>query len=343
MLALVVSCVVALCLMVGEGEETRAQVPPERPNIVFVLTDDMDEGLLKHMPAVQARLERHGVKFTNAFVTLPLCCPSRATTLTGQYAHNHQVLSNAPPEGGEPRFRELGLEPTTQAGDESTIATWLQQSGYKTGLVGKYLNEYKDTYVPPGWTEWHATVGNGGGRNGDTLNDNGVINSYDQYPTDLYRSKAVNFIRNTEEPFFLWVGFNAPHSPAYPAPRHAQLFGDLKVPRPPSFNERDVSDKPLWVRSLPNLDADNVRNLSKFQRNRVRSLLSVDEAVDAMMNYPAGRGGAQQHLLRLYLGQRPEHGRAQVDEEGRPLRGVHRGPAGDPGPARRDGARSGST
>jgi arylsulfatase A-like enzyme len=270
--------------MVGEGDVTQAQVSADRPNVVFLLTDDMDEGLLNKMPIVRSRLARYGVKFDNAFVTLPVCCPSRATTLTGQYAHNHQVLTNTAPEGGEPRFRELGMDPSTVAGDESTVAVWLQSSGYKTGLVGKYLNQYNDAYVPPGWTEWHATVGNGGGTNGDTLNENGTIRTYDQYPTDLYRSKALAFIRNADEPFFLWVGFQAPHSPAKPAPRHADMFNDAKLPRPPSFNELDVRDKPLWVRSLPRLSKDDVRRLTSFQRNRMRSLQSVDEAVDAIMD-----------------------------------------------------------
>jgi N-acetylglucosamine-6-sulfatase len=289
---LIASCLAALCLMVGSGTVTQAQVPKDRPNIVFLLTDDMDEGLLNKMPIVQARLARHGVKFNNAFVTLPLCCPSRATTLTGQYAHNHDVLANIYPEGGAQKFRELGQDPSTVAGDESTVAVWLRSSGYKTGLIGKYLNQYDEQYVPPGWTEWYGTMGSGGGRDGNTLYEDttpdvvgdGTIRTYDQYPTDLYRDKALNFISNADEPFFLWVGFQAPHSPAPPAPRHADMFNDLRLPRPPSFNEADVSDKPLWVRSLPRLTREDIRRLTRFQRNRVRSLQAVDEAVGAIMD-----------------------------------------------------------
>lgn len=283
--ALIASCLAALCLMVGSGAVNQAQASEDRPNIIFLLTDDMDEKLLDKMPIVQERLAKHGVKFDNALVTLALCCPSRATALTGQYAHNHDVRTINYPEGGEQRFRDLGL-------DQSTAAVWLKSSGYKTGLVGKYLNEYDDEYVPPGWTEWYGTMGHGGGRDGkilyeDTTPDvdgDGAIRTYDQYPTDLYRAKALDFIRNADEPFFLWMGFQAPHSPAPPAPRHANMFNDLKLPRPPSFNEADVSDKPLWVRSLPRLDGEDVLRLTKFQRNRVRSLQAVDEAVGAIMD-----------------------------------------------------------
>lgn len=281
------SCLAALCLMVGDGAVTKAQVPAERPNIVFLMTDDMDEKLLTKMPAVQSGLVRNGVKFNNAFVTLSLCCPSRATALRGQYAHNHNVTTIAPPEGGELRFRELGR-------DQSTIATWLQsddvQLDYKTGLVGKYLNQYNGEYVPPGWDEWYGTVGNGEGRDGNTLNENGTIRNYEEYPTDLYRDKALGFIRNADQPFFLWVGYQAPHAPAPPAPRHADLYTDLQLPQPPSFNEADVSDKPLWVRSLPTLTTQDVNRFTTLQRNRVRSLQAVDESIDAIMDELRAQG-----------------------------------------------------
>jgi arylsulfatase A-like enzyme len=264
--------------LVGSSADTQAQeVPDERPNIVFLMTDDMDKRLLGYMPIVQSRLVRHGVKFDNAFVTLALCCPSRATALRGQYAHNHEVLTIAYPAGGEQKFRELGA-------DQDTIATWLQTSGYKTGLVGKYLNQYNDEYVPPGWTEWYGSIGSGEGTDGRTLNENGEIITHDQYPTDLYRDKALNFISNADEPFLLWLGFQAPHAPAPPAARHANMFKDLQLPRPPSFNEADVSDKPLWVRSLPRLSDKDIRRLTSLQRNRVRSLQAVDEAVGDIMN-----------------------------------------------------------
>jgi arylsulfatase A-like enzyme len=115
-----------------------------KPNILFVLTDDMRASDLRYMPQTRNLLAGGGVKFTNAFVTNSLCCPSRATILRGQYAHNHQILSNRVPIGGFDKFRSLGLE-------DSTIATWLDDAGYDTMLIGKYFNGYDNTtYVPPG-------------------------------------------------------------------------------------------------------------------------------------------------------------------------------------------------
>src|ERR687897_1515315 len=103
---------------VRSGEATRERSTDDRPNIVFVMTDDMEERMLSRMPAVRSRMMGEGVTFKNAFVTQSLCCPSRATILRGQYPHNHRILGNSPPLGGEPKFRDLGL-------DKSTIATWL--------------------------------------------------------------------------------------------------------------------------------------------------------------------------------------------------------------------------
>lgn len=131
-------------LTAGQAESNFAQTP-SRPNILFVLTDDMRADDLRYMPKTRNLLANRGVEFKNAFVTRSLCCPSRATIFRGQYAHNHRVWVNVPPMGGFQRFRELGRE-------KSTIATWLDDAGYDTVLIGKYLNSYDDTtHVPPGW------------------------------------------------------------------------------------------------------------------------------------------------------------------------------------------------
>ena len=132
---------------------SRAQAD-SRPNIVLILTDDLDARSLEFMPNVAELLGRQGTTFANAFVTTPLCCPSRASILRGQYAHNHGVLGNGRESGGFDAFSRFGQ-------DQSTIATWLQAAGYRTALVGKYLNGYAEgvmPYVPPGWDEWFALV-----------------------------------------------------------------------------------------------------------------------------------------------------------------------------------------
>jgi N-acetylglucosamine-6-sulfatase len=262
------------------GETTPAR-SDDRPNVVFVMTDDMDEKLLKDMPVVQLRMVDMGVTFDNAFVTQSLCCPSRATILRGQYPHNHSIMSNDLPDGGAVRFRRLGL-------DESTFATWLQDSGYRTGLIGKYLNNTEKGYVPPGWDEWYGMTDMASDR---TLNQNGNVRHYSRTTlmTDVYREKSLDFLRRatddaSDPPFMLWVGTFAPHLPADYADRHADLYRGARLPKPPSFNERNVSDKPEWIRKIPPLTPGEVRTLQAEHRDQLRSLRAVDEMVGAILN-----------------------------------------------------------
>ena len=125
----------AIELFFGSGCTVPRTPESTKPNIIFILTDDQDLETLAHMPRVQALLVKQGLVFKNAFITTPLCCPSRSSILTGRYAHNHDILHNAPPLGGFEKFRDLGRE-------RSTVATWLQAAGYRTALFGKYLNGY---------------------------------------------------------------------------------------------------------------------------------------------------------------------------------------------------------
>jgi N-acetylglucosamine-6-sulfatase len=262
-----------------------------KPNILFVLTDDMNASDLRYMPNTSRLLAERGTRFTNAFVTNSLCCPSRATTLRGQYSHNHLVWGNFLPLGGFQKFRDLGRE-------QSTIATWLDNPNnfpdrvdYDTILIGKYLNGYDDTtYVPAGWDRWHAYLGYYEA-SPDTyrINENGHINSYDRsriHDTDLFADKAASFLRNTAggAPFFMYLSTNAPHTPAYVPQRHHGMFSDTPLPRPPSFDEADVSDKPAWVREKPRLTQGRVDYLRGLYRKRLRSLQSVDEMVGRLVS-----------------------------------------------------------
>jgi N-acetylglucosamine-6-sulfatase len=264
----------------------------QRPNILFILADDMKATDLDYMPNTQTLLEKQGVQFTKAWVTRPLCCPSRATILRGQYAHNHKVWGNVPPSGGFWKFYEQGLE-------DSTIATWLDAAGYNTIFIGKYLNLYGSdrdgnyaptAHVPPGWDRWHAWEGTYWGT--DTkfdINENCQIVTYyrsETHDTDLYAQTAERFIRQTAggAPFFMHLSPNAPHAPAYYAPRYADVFSDTPLPKPPSFNEKDVSDKPAWVRNEPLLSSTKVQELTRFYRDRLRALQSVDEMVGRLVD-----------------------------------------------------------
>ncbi len=262
-----------------------------RPNFIFILTDDMTLSELEFMPKTLELLGSEGATFSNFFVSSPLCCPSRVCILRGQYPHNTQILSNWEPQGGFSKFHRLGLE-------DSTIATWLQQAGYRTALIGKYLNGYpesvEDTYIPPGWTEWYSPVSKDAVIEYNyTLNENGKLVAYqrdeEDYATDVFTNKAIQFIRQSVEeqtPFFAYVSVFAPHFPSIPAPRHKDLFKNYGpksmasfLEHIPSFNEEDISDKPQFVQEAPMLADQQITQLEKNFRNRLRSLQAVDEMV----------------------------------------------------------------
>ena len=261
--------------------DSAARLGAEQPNIVLILLDDLETRSLELMPNVVTLLEERGVSFSNYFVSTPTCCPSRASLLRGQYPHNHGVLKNGGPQGGFATFQGLNRE-------SSTAAVWLQDVGYRTALLGKYLNGYPQdadpTYVPPGWDEWYATIR--GGFFNYQLNENGQIVRYgespEEYSTDVLAAKATDFVRRAapaDQPFFLYLAPHAPHGDPESAPRHAEALADAVAPRVPSFNEADVRDKPRWVQQSPLLGAEEITEIDALYRNRVRSLLAVDELV----------------------------------------------------------------
>ena len=241
--------VACLGLTASRPEGGLAQAADPRPNILFILADDLRASDLDHMPNTQRLLADGGVKFTKAWVTRSLCCPSRASTLRGQYTHNHRVWVNVPPAGGFWKFLEQGHE-------DSTIATWLNDAGYETILIGKYLNRYgldldgnyaPTTHVPPGWDQWYGWQGAYPSATTFDINENGRLVTYNRaqvHDTDLHAQTAESFIRQTAggAPFFMYLSPNAPHHPSYSAPRHAGMFSATRLPRPSSFNEADVSD-----------------------------------------------------------------------------------------------------
>jgi N-acetylglucosamine-6-sulfatase len=243
-----------------------------RPNFVFVMTDDLDERSMEDLDGIRQLMgSTNGTTFENAYVTYSLCCPSRATILRGQYPHNHSIIGNAPPEGGEPKFRQLGL-------DRSTIATWLDDAGYRTKLVGKYMNDYKDLYVPPGWDEWFA-LKRSSGVYGD-VNEDGHWTTLGGHSAYVFADKASDFIRRSSaspEPFFVMVNTVAPHHPPEVAPQYQDRFATTPLPKPPNFDEVDISDKPQWMQSYPRLSQKAVSNIQNRYRERLRSILSVED------------------------------------------------------------------
>lgn len=265
---------VAASLTVATVGPARAAVPP---SVVVILTDDQRWDTLWAMPTVQQRLVQHGVTFTNAFVVNSLCCPSRASLLTGKYSHSTGVWRNQPPFGGFASFD-----------DTSTLATWLQRSGYTTGLFGKYLNGYSEapTYVPPGWDRWVSFVRSEFFNYELSVDGTAVLHgeAASDYSTDVLADEVVSFIQSTRGPLFALFTPYAPHLPATPAPRHLDAFADLPRWRPPNYNERNVSDKPAWLQAFKRLTKDERRQLDAVRLDRLRSLLAVDEAVGRIVD-----------------------------------------------------------
>jgi arylsulfatase A-like enzyme len=270
-----------------------------RPNVIVVMTDDQTLESMRVMKRVNSRIGDLGATFTNSFVNYAFCCPSRATFLTGQYAHNHQILNNVPPTGGFDRFQALH--------GDNNLAVWLQNAGYYTAMIGKYLNGYANKpAVPPGWSEWYAGAPDDQDVYDYTLNENGVLVHYGEmaadFKQDVLTGKAVDLVNRrapAAQPFFLWLTYTAPHighpspSPnppfdcgavAKPAPRHAHAFDSEPLPRPPNFNEADVSDKPAAIRNLPPLNANQVTEIQRNYRCELESLLSVDEGVEKLVD-----------------------------------------------------------
>jgi N-acetylglucosamine-6-sulfatase len=246
----------------------------ERPNIVFVLTDDQFPGTENAMPALKNNVISQGVKFTNMTSTFPLCCPSRATIQRGQYAHNTHIYGNSLPLGGWAKFRNQGLQ-------HSTMATWLNRSGYQTGLFGKYLNNYTELTIPPGWDRWYAW--NGPNEGWTHLNDQGHGRPLNRPEADSLVSKnALEFLDNrlnNAAPVFAFVNFGAMHKHYYHAKIDDDRFKSAGVPRTPAFNEDNVRDKPPQVRNLPRLSSSEISELDRDYRNGLRSLMRVDRFI----------------------------------------------------------------
>ena len=267
--------IIGLVLLVYPVETKQAKAVG-RPNIVFIITDDQTAKDLAHMPTVRNQLTSKGTKFTDAFVTTALCCPSRASILRGQYAHNHLVTQGLEDPRGFDKFNALGHE-------SSTVATWLQDGGYKTTLIGKYLNGYGGgtTYVPLGWSNWQTWVSTrADGTKMWNVNGNlvGDTRRHDNYVSD----KAIQFIsrqQGSSQPFFMYLAPYAPHLGLSPASKYDHTFDTLPMPKSPSFNEVDVSDKPAFVRDNPTLSSAQISTLQAHYRDRLEALLTVDEMV----------------------------------------------------------------
>lgn len=290
----VVMLVTVMLLAVGacsSGGSTGAgpAAGPRQPNILFILTDDLAAGDLAVMPNVRSLLTDQGVSFSNYFVSVSLCCPSRVSMMRGQYAHNTGVHSNTGTEGGFVVARRLGVE-------QSSIATWLQAAGYRTALIGKYLNFYPQgagpTYLPPGWDEWLSPVRGGPASElAYAFNENGRLvghgDSPDEHITDFYVQETAEFFTSAadaHQPFFAWLAVDAPHVEASPAPQDEDAFAGVGAPHTPSYNQADVSDMPAWVSGLPPLSAEARADDDRRYRRRLQTLRGLDRELSTLVD-----------------------------------------------------------
>ena len=311
--------VIAMALVATACSSPAAEEPPEaipspivatappagaddRPNIVFILVDnmralDLELGFGRSLDDWDSQLvERfvdEGTTFESFFNTTPLCCPSRVSYLTGRYAHNHSVYANGydscEGNGGWRRWWEQGYE-------EENVGTWLQQAGYTTALVGKFLNGYpndpgffvSEAHVPPGWDEFYSThIETSVFSYYDfVMTENGELARYgpeqNAYLTDIERGHAVDFVRSAasqDEPFFLFLNPYAPHAPSEAAPRHEGMHEQVTVDAPPSFNEADLGDKPAHIREGA---TERVRFFGGGARRRLDMTLALDELIGAL-------------------------------------------------------------
>ena len=272
-----------------------------RPNVVFIITDDQRSDQLVHMPVVRRRLMGKGVHFTNAFVSDPLCCPSRASILRGQYAHSTGVYDNGGRYGGWKRVRSLNLE-------RSTLATWLRDAGYQTGLVGKYFNGYNQmSYVPPGWGTWRAKWQ--ANYYGYEMSIDGTTKTFGSAPADydttVLTRYANRFIRGADpaRPLFLYLAYHAPHAPYTPAPDRVgapACKGESNTDAP-SFNE-DTSDKPRYMAGLRPMTAAEQQKVGVTNWvHACETLLSVDAGVGTVLNALKATGRLSNTMI-VFLG-----------------------------------------
>ena len=261
----------------GEHEKTEAEKTPppvERPNLILVIADDLDKSVFERS-TLDSPWVSEGASFTNAVATTPLCCPSRASILRGQYAHNTTLWrnENGQPNGGAAYFRENKL-------DQQTVATILHADGYKTWFGGKYLNGYytaggSQGYVPPGWDSWQAYL------SPTTANVDGRATSFfPQHYTDWLSERAETFMedqRGSSQPFYMHIAPFDTHEPLTIPPRHEAAYPEQRAPRPPSFDEADISDKPAYVRDESPVSKRRTAEYDQLQVERMRSALTLED------------------------------------------------------------------
>jgi arylsulfatase A-like enzyme len=261
--------------LAGPADAGDAAAPPPRPNIIFVLTDDLAWNLVPYMKNVQ-QMQQDGLTFSRYFVTDSLCCPSRSSIFTGKYPHDTQVFTNGGNNGGYATYERVGNQ-------MHTFATTLAGVGYQTAMLGKFLNGYSATGngPDPGWLEWDV-ADNGYPEFNYTLNRNGVPTPYgalpDEYLVDVMSQIAQNFIEKVAPgPFVIETATFAPHAPYTPAPRYLNTYHEV-VPRTPAWNTANMNP-PMWLDERQPLSVAALANMDAAFNLRVEAVQAVDDMI----------------------------------------------------------------
>lgn len=294
------ACLLAALVLTAAGERAgTAQAKPraDQPNIVVVVTDDQARVTMSPevMPNLYTRMIPEATSFSDFVVTTPLCCPSRAAFMTGQYGHNNGVLSNFYPD-----LRQK----------KQVLAAWLQTAGYKTAHVGKFLNKYEEQDSPqtvaPGWDLWFTQLEKRkyydwkASKNGDLRRFGTDDADHLTTVTNRYAASWAGRLAAKDQPFFLQVDYYAPHTgpgrdeickaAPKPEPEDVGRFAGAPLPDPPSFNQDDVTEMPSFIRDRPKLTDEEIADITDHYRCTLESLYGVDRGIGQVFDSIKAQG-----------------------------------------------------